>query len=93
LTELLIFYVALSYHEGVDEATIVEVLAKRTNAQRQQIKAAYQQSTGKVSIFTPSNNMSLASIWCNGEIGGMNGGKCNVLRLSFHRSLLFLIEI
>jgi len=40
LTELLIFYVGLSYHEGVDEATIVEVLAKRTNAQRQQIKAA-----------------------------------------------------
>ncbi|XP_067296084.1 annexin A1-like [Pseudorasbora parva] len=33
--------------KGVDEATIVEVLAKRSNAQRQQIKAAYQQSTGK----------------------------------------------
>jgi len=47
----------------VDEATIVEVLAKRSNAQRQQLKEAYQpqrqqlkeayqQSTGKVSIFT-----------------------------------------
>ncbi|XP_073716814.1 annexin A1 [Misgurnus anguillicaudatus] len=33
--------------KGVDEATIVDVLAKRTNAQRQQIKTAYQQSTGK----------------------------------------------
>ncbi|XP_059402363.1 annexin A1-like [Carassius carassius] len=33
--------------KGVDEATIVEVIAKRSNAQRQQIKAAYQQSTGK----------------------------------------------
>ncbi|XP_056121462.1 annexin A1-like [Rhinichthys klamathensis goyatoka] len=33
--------------KGVDEATIVEVLAKRSNAQRQQIKAAYQQNTGK----------------------------------------------
>ncbi|KAF4113605.1 annexin A1-like [Onychostoma macrolepis] len=33
--------------KGVDEATIVEVLAKRSNAQRQQIKEAYQQSTGK----------------------------------------------
>ncbi|KAK9974195.1 hypothetical protein ABG768_022301 [Culter alburnus] len=33
--------------KGVDEATIVEVLAKRSNAQRQQIKAAYQQDTGK----------------------------------------------
>ncbi|XP_050967156.1 annexin A1-like [Labeo rohita] len=32
--------------KGVDEATIVEVLAKRSNAQRQQIKEAYQQSTG-----------------------------------------------
>ncbi|XP_059403037.1 annexin A1-like [Carassius carassius] len=34
--------------EGVDDATIVEVIAKRSNAQRQQIKAAYQQSTGKL---------------------------------------------
>uniref|UniRef100_A0A672MZB9 Annexin n=1 Tax=Sinocyclocheilus grahami TaxID=75366 RepID=A0A672MZB9_SINGR len=33
--------------KGVDEATIVEVIAKRSNAQRQQIKEAYQQSTGK----------------------------------------------
>ncbi|KTG32159.1 hypothetical protein cypCar_00038465 [Cyprinus carpio] len=32
--------------KGVDEATIVEVIAQRSNAQRQQIKAAYQQSTG-----------------------------------------------
>jgi len=39
----------------VDEATIVEVLAKRSNAQRQQLKEAYQQSTGKVSIFTSFN--------------------------------------
>lgn len=33
--------------KGVDEATIVEVIAKRSNAQRQQIKEAYKQSTGK----------------------------------------------
>ncbi|KAG9261500.1 annexin A1-like [Astyanax mexicanus] len=33
--------------KGVDEATIIEVLAKKSNEQRQQIKAAYQQSTGK----------------------------------------------
>ncbi|XP_072521324.1 annexin A1a [Salminus brasiliensis] len=33
--------------KGVDEATIIEVLAKRSNDQRQQIKAAYQQATGK----------------------------------------------
>ncbi|XP_057218825.1 annexin A1-like [Triplophysa rosa] len=33
--------------KGVDEATIVEVIAKKTNAQRQKIKEAYQQSTGK----------------------------------------------
>ncbi|NP_001017605.1 uncharacterized protein LOC550268 [Danio rerio] len=33
--------------KGVDEAAIIEVLAKRSNAQRQQIKAAYQQSAGK----------------------------------------------
>ncbi|XP_074850863.1 annexin A1 [Carettochelys insculpta] len=33
--------------KGVDEATIMDILTKRTNAQRQQIKAAYQQSKGK----------------------------------------------
>uniref|UniRef100_A0A671SSX2 Annexin n=1 Tax=Sinocyclocheilus anshuiensis TaxID=1608454 RepID=A0A671SSX2_9TELE len=33
--------------KGVDEATIVELIAKKSNAQRQQIKEAYQQSTGK----------------------------------------------
>uniref|UniRef100_A0A4W4HGS7 Annexin n=1 Tax=Electrophorus electricus TaxID=8005 RepID=A0A4W4HGS7_ELEEL len=33
--------------KGVDEPTIIEVLVKRSNIQRQQIKAAYQQATGK----------------------------------------------
>ncbi|KAG5213414.1 hypothetical protein JEQ12_009200, partial [Ovis aries] len=33
--------------EGVDEATIIEILTKRNNAQRQQIKAAYLQEKGK----------------------------------------------
>uniref|UniRef100_A0AAY4D2B2 Annexin n=1 Tax=Denticeps clupeoides TaxID=299321 RepID=A0AAY4D2B2_9TELE len=33
--------------KGVDESTIIEVLVKRSNDQRQQIKAAYQQATGK----------------------------------------------
>uniref|UniRef100_A0AAR2ILV2 Annexin n=1 Tax=Pygocentrus nattereri TaxID=42514 RepID=A0AAR2ILV2_PYGNA len=33
--------------KGVDEVTIIEVLAKRSNQQRQQIKAAYQQAAGK----------------------------------------------
>ncbi|KAM5192076.1 annexin A1-like isoform 1-T2 [Mantella aurantiaca] len=33
--------------KGVDEGTIIEILTKRTNAERQQIKAAYQQQTGK----------------------------------------------
>ncbi|XP_048835680.1 annexin A1a [Brienomyrus brachyistius] len=33
--------------KGVDETTIIDVLVKRTNAQRQQIKAAYQQASGK----------------------------------------------
>ncbi|KAL2100375.1 hypothetical protein ACEWY4_004769 [Coilia grayii] len=32
---------------GVDKDTILEVVVKRTNSQRQQIKAAYQQETGK----------------------------------------------
>ncbi|XP_030049733.1 annexin A1 [Microcaecilia unicolor] len=33
--------------KGVDEGTIIDILTKRNNAQRQQIKAAYQQATGK----------------------------------------------
>ncbi|KAK7934229.1 hypothetical protein WMY93_005125 [Mugilogobius chulae] len=33
--------------KGVDENTIIEVLVKRSNDQRQQIKAAYQQASGK----------------------------------------------
>ncbi|KAG8513016.1 Annexin A1, partial [Galemys pyrenaicus] len=33
--------------KGVDEATIIDILTKRNNAQRQQIKAAYQHEKGK----------------------------------------------
>ncbi|XP_056091205.1 annexin A1a [Rhinichthys klamathensis goyatoka] len=33
--------------KGVDEPTIISTLVHRSNAQRQQIKAAYQQATGK----------------------------------------------
>nr|XP_003216524.1 PREDICTED: annexin A1 [Anolis carolinensis] len=33
--------------KGVDEATIIDICTKRNNAQRQQIKAAYQQLKGK----------------------------------------------
>uniref|UniRef100_A0A8C1VWF2 Annexin n=1 Tax=Cyprinus carpio TaxID=7962 RepID=A0A8C1VWF2_CYPCA len=33
--------------KGVDELTIIETLVRRSNAQRQQIKAAYQQTVGK----------------------------------------------
>lgn len=33
--------------KGVDEGTIIDILTKRTNCERQQIRAAYQQLTGK----------------------------------------------
>ncbi|XP_042343413.1 annexin A1a [Plectropomus leopardus] len=33
--------------KGVDENTIIEILVKRSNKQRQQIKEAYQQASGK----------------------------------------------
>ncbi|XP_029468084.1 annexin A1-like [Rhinatrema bivittatum] len=33
--------------KGVDEATIIDIVTKRNNAQRQQIKNAYQHATGK----------------------------------------------
>lgn len=41
---------------GVDEATIIDILTKRTNAQRQQIKAAYQQAKGKVKYIQTKLN-------------------------------------
>ena len=40
------------YLTGVDETTINEVLVKRSNAQRQQIKAVYMKATGKVKHTT-----------------------------------------
>ncbi|MEE6459377.1 hypothetical protein FKM82_000613 [Ascaphus truei] len=33
--------------KGVDEGTIIDILTKRTNEERQQIRAAYQKATGK----------------------------------------------
>lgn len=39
---------------GVDENTIIEVLVKRSNEQRQKIKEVYQQTTGKVILITHS---------------------------------------
>lgn len=40
------------YLTGVDETTIIDVLVKRSNAQRQQIKAVYMKATGKVKHTT-----------------------------------------
>lgn len=41
------FFIFLS---GTNEAAVIEVLARRTIAQRQRIKEAYKQSVGKVLI-------------------------------------------
>ncbi|XP_026777397.2 annexin A1 [Pangasianodon hypophthalmus] len=38
--------------KGVDENAITDILARRTNAQRQEIKAAFQQDTGKDLVNT-----------------------------------------
>ncbi|XP_017315416.1 annexin A1 [Ictalurus punctatus] len=38
--------------KGVDENAITEILARRTNAQRQEIKAAFQQDSGKDLVKT-----------------------------------------
>ncbi|XP_062844821.1 annexin A1-like [Trichomycterus rosablanca] len=42
---------------GVDESAITEVLARRTNAQRQEIKAAYEHDTGKDLIKTLKSSL------------------------------------
>lgn len=39
------------FFAGTNEATITEVLAHRTIAQRQRIKEAYKQTVGKVRVF------------------------------------------
>lgn len=36
------------FFKGVDEKTIIDILVKRSNDQRQQIKQAFQHSSGKV---------------------------------------------
>lgn len=41
---------SLSVCEGVDENGITEILARRSNSQRQEIKVAFQQETGKVRL-------------------------------------------
>lgn len=43
-----LFLTCIVLLSGVDEDTIINILVKRTNEQRQQIKAAYQKATGKV---------------------------------------------
>lgn len=45
-------FIVLIGSAGVDENTIIEILVKRSNDQRQQIKEAYQQASGKVMSIT-----------------------------------------
>lgn len=51
-----IYWNFVCFFIGVDEATIIDILTKRTNAQRQQIKAAYQQAKGKVKYIQTKLN-------------------------------------
>ena len=58
----------LWFFSGVDENTIIEILVKRSNEQRQQIKQVYQQSSGKVVRVTQdghSKNTELLFIHCS----------------------------
>ena len=44
----MLFLCCVSFSPGVDENTIIDVLVKRSNEQRQKIKEAYQRASGKV---------------------------------------------
>lgn len=50
--------------QGVDEKTIIDILVKRSNEQRQQIKEAYQQSSGKVRWMTMDTSKGSVSSNC-----------------------------
>lgn len=52
----------------MDEGTIIKRLAERTNSERQQIKAAYQQQTGKV-----DRNLNHKIWWVMRQLQDMEG--------------------
>lgn len=47
---------------GVDEDVIISVLVRRSNEQRQKIKAVYEASTGKVSGLFITGRLSQISL-------------------------------
>eukprot|EP00075_Anas_platyrhynchos_P013287 XP_027302540.1 annexin A1 [Anas platyrhynchos] len=65
--------------KGVDEATIIDILTKRTNAQRQQIKAAYQQAKGKVYlqgvVVYPSRQLSTTQLFARSPLALYEAGE------------------
>jgi hypothetical protein len=51
----------------VDENTIIDVLVRRSNAQRQQIKATYEKASGQVRCDTFTNTVVWFRI-CSGWV-------------------------
>lgn len=71
---------------GVDENTIIEILVKRSNEQRQQIKEAYQQTSGKVMTMAhrwdcpPQHPLPDCYTWFLSAASGICSKKCSERR-------------
>uniref|UniRef100_A0A8D0H5Z8 Annexin n=1 Tax=Sphenodon punctatus TaxID=8508 RepID=A0A8D0H5Z8_SPHPU len=78
---------------GVDEASIIAILTKRTNPQRQQIKGAYQQSKGKSledalkkALKSPLEDVILAMLKTPAQFDGLGTDEDTLIEILASRS-------
>uniref|UniRef100_A0A8D0HB13 Annexin n=1 Tax=Sphenodon punctatus TaxID=8508 RepID=A0A8D0HB13_SPHPU len=79
--------------KGVDEASIIAILTKRTNPQRQQIKGAYQQSKGKSledalkkALKSPLEDVILAMLKTPAQFDGLGTDEDTLIEILASRS-------